>query len=421
MKGILAYILLSASCLSANASQSMLNDTIKEASTKKASYPVVRPVVSDESINTHIKTMRFSEASTLLEKKITQAKRKKEAIDNLEFMKEACQKGELGLYGTDHVLIIDSVVVDKSSFLSAYPISKELGTLTLSSNKETVQYQAELNGMILTPKLIEKDGVKSIALIKAFVDEPDKGSVLEGLGVDGDLNYPYLLPDGQMFYFAARSSEGYGNYDLYATRYDSDSKRFYKAENMGYPYNSYANDYMLVIDEHSNLGWFASDRYQPQDKVCIYTFIPNASRQTIDYDAVSSSKIRLAASLSSVKSLIESYTPEEKVMLSSALQRRLALSNKTTSVANGDFYFVVNNAATYNSLDDFKSEAARSKCSDWLQKTKNYDTLKQQIKEMRENEPSQRTKILNLEARLLELKSEIDELAKETRKIELSK
>ena len=53
---------------------------------------------------------------------------------------------------------------------------------------------------------------------------------------------------------------------------------------MGFPFNSYANDYMLVIDETCNVGWFASDRYQPEGKVCIYTFIPNESRNPYDYE-----------------------------------------------------------------------------------------------------------------------------------------
>ena len=33
------------------------------------------------------------------------------------------------------------------------------------------------------------------------------------------------------------------------------------------PFNSPYNDYMYVIDEYNNLGWFASDRFQPEGKV----------------------------------------------------------------------------------------------------------------------------------------------------------
>ena len=39
------------------------------------------------------------------------------------------------------------------------------------------------------------------------------------------------------------------------------------------PFNSPYNDYMYVIDEYNNLGWFASDRYQPEGKgmcICIH-------------------------------------------------------------------------------------------------------------------------------------------------------
>ena len=47
---------------------------------------------------------------------------------------------------------------------------------------------------------------------------------------------------------------------------------FYIPDNYGLPYNSTANDYFLAIDERNNLGWLVSDRYQPEDKVCILYF-----------------------------------------------------------------------------------------------------------------------------------------------------
>lgn len=47
---------------------------------------------------------------------------------------------------------------------------------------------------------------------------------------------------------------------------------------------------MYVIDEYNNLGWFASDRFQPEEKVCIYVFIPNSSKQTYNYEAMDRSR-----------------------------------------------------------------------------------------------------------------------------------
>ena len=52
-------------------------------------------------------------------------------------------------------------------------------------------------------------------------------------------------------------------------------------ENVGMPFNSPYNDYMYVIDEFNNLGWFASDRYQPEDKSAyMYSFRHHPNRYT---------------------------------------------------------------------------------------------------------------------------------------------
>ena len=247
-----------------------------------------------------------------------------------------------------------------------------------------------------------------------------EGEEMEGLGIEGDINYPFLMPDGQTFYFAARCEEGYGNYDLYATRYDSESKRFYQAENMGFPYNSYANDYMLVIDEATRLGWFASDRYQPYDKVCIYTFIPNDSRQTIDYETTDIDELRAAASLLSLAAI--PVTDEQKQAKADALRRIKQLTSHLSPLTSQkDFEFVLNDTRTCYTLDDFKTSEAKQLCREWVQKTKNLTALNEQLQQMRETSPNNRQPILNLETRIKELQAETHHLEKNIRTVELVK
>ena len=48
---------------------------------------------------------------------------------------------------------------------------------------------------------------------------------------------------------------------------------------------------MYAIDDYNNLGWFASDRYQPEGKVCVYVFVPNESKTTYDYDVMDAGKM----------------------------------------------------------------------------------------------------------------------------------
>jgi hypothetical protein len=320
--------------------------------------------------------------------------------------------------GVDRVVIVDSVVVDKKAFLQAYPLSADLGTLTLSDKGDIVQYQTQLNGMVLRP---EGTDSTNLQLTRYYLENEKltEGEAIEGLGIEGDINYPFLMPDGQTFYFAARSDEGYGNYDLYVTRYDSDSKRFYQADNMGFPYNSYANDYMLVIDETARIGWFASDRYQPNGKVCIYTFIPNDSRQTIDYETTDINELRAAASLQSLAAI--PMTDEQKQARTDAFRRIKQLKSTASTTRHKDFEFVLNDTKTCYTLDDFKTSEAKQLCSEWVQKAKNLVALNEQLQEMRETSPTNRQPILNLETRIKELQAEVHRLEKQIRNVELVK
>ena len=383
-------------------------------------YPYLTPISTVEELNADVMSLKFSKADANAKKLITAAKRKKQSTAEYDKVVARCRKGENGLRGVDRVIIVDSVVVDKKDFLKAYPIAADMGSLKLSEKGDIVQYQTQLNGMVLYP--VHATDSTDLQIMRYYLenDRLTEGEAIEGLGIEGDINYPFLMPDGQTFYFAARCDEGYGNYDLYATRYDSDSKQFYQAENMGFPYNSYANDYMLVIDETANLGWFASDRYQPHGKVCIYTFIPNESRQTIDYESTDLSELQNLASLQSISAI--PLTDEQKQAKAQA-KKRLSTVNSQLSTVNShkDFEFVLNDQRICYTLDDFKTPEAKQLCSEWVQKTKNYTALNNQLQEMRETAPTNRQPILNLEARIKELQSEMHHIEKEIRKAELVK
>ncbi len=387
---------------------------------RPCTYPYLTPISTVEELNADVMSLKFSKADANAKKLITAAKRKKQSTAEYDKVVARCRKGENGLRGVDRVIIVDSVVVDKKDFLKAYPIAADMGSLKLSEKGDIVQYQTQLNGMVLYP--VHATDSTDLQIMRYYLenDRLTEGEAIEGLGIEGDINYPFLMPDGQTFYFAARCDEGYGNYDLYVTRYDSDSKQFYQAENMGFPYNSYANDYMLVIDEAANLGWFASDRYQPHGKVCIYTFIPNESRQTIDYESTDLSELQNLASLQSISAI--PLTDEQKQAKAQA-KKRLSTVNSQLSTVNShkDFEFVLNDQRICYTLDDFKTPEAKQLCSEWVQKTKNYTALNNQLQEMRETAPTNRQPILNLEARIKELQSEMHHIEKEIRKAELVK
>lgn len=411
-----------AASMSAQAAVPRDADSVQTVRSMSA-YPYRTEITGMRDMDSLIMGGHYKAVRTEAQSLITKAKRKKQSTEAYQKALDVCAKAERGLRGVDRVVIIDSVVVGKHDFLSAYTLTDEMGTLRLSRDGEKVYYYTQLNGIAIGADRVVDDSVATpLQMAKYYVSNEHltDRQPLEGLGLDdADLNYPYLMPDGQVFYFASRSDEGYGNYDLYVTRYDSDSKQFYQAENMGYPYNSPANDYMLVINENANIGWFASDRYQPADSVCIYSFVPNESRRTIDYESAPLSEVNAFASLHSIAAL--PYTQEEQNAKAEGMKRLSLLRQRAAKAQKHDFVFVLNDEKDCYSLDDFSSPEAKQLCQQWAQKHKNVQQLESQLEQMRVVSPNASQQILNLERRVTELRQEVHSLEKAIRKAELAK
>lgn len=162
------------------------------------------------------------------------------------------------------------------------------------------------------------------------------------------------MADGVTIYYAS-DGEGLGGYDIFVTRYNTNTDTYLVPENVGMPFNSPYNDYMYVIDEYNNLGWFASDRFQPEGKVCIYVFIPNNSKQTYNYEAMDQQQMIRLAQIHSLKE-----TWKDKKAVAEAQQRlEAAMSHKPQERRIADFEFVIDDNTTYYLLKDFKSAKAK--------------------------------------------------------------
>lgn len=371
------YITLILSVLYATVIPCYAQRVIVEQVTEKAIYlPSKRETSGD--IETLMKNLRYSEAESLIKKKLTLAKKRKKDTTTLELQLEQCSRGLQMLRGTDRLTVIDSVVVDKRKFLEGYKASKELGKIRLAKDGRTTEFETERGSQLYKAETINN----TIQLVSYYIENGQltNRKVIEGLDVDGDLNYPFLMSDGITLYFAARSTEGLGNYDLYITRYDDENEKFYKAENLGFPYNSYANDYMMVIDDENGIGWFASDRFQPDGKVCIYSFLYKPSRNPYDYENEDYKKIVEAASLRSISS---TWTMDNEYERIKARQRLALNSMSNSSKQKPDFEFVVNENFVYEHLSDFHSNEARSKFVEWQKLSKELASNSSALDKMR--------------------------------------
>ena len=268
---------------------------------------------------------RFDEAITALTKMIDEEKKKKNSTVTLEAQLHQARMGAEMLSGTERITIIDSMVVDADAFLSAYRLSVGCGTLaplasiapTLVRNSTQGAMPAFLNDFGDRMVFADTDSAGLTKLYECFTSAAgmERPVRLTGMGSDDDDQaYPYLLSDGVTLYFAAQGEESLGGYDIFVTRRMSATGPFVKAENVGMPFNSPANDYMMVIDEQARIGWFVSDRRQPAGKVCIYRFVPNDVRQTPSPDTDSADAIRQQARITSIAACCADATERNEAL-----------------------------------------------------------------------------------------------------------
>ena len=341
-----------------------------------------------EEIEECIDNYRLEQASEMLETRMSALERKRQSTDREVELMDIVEAMQLKMSATEDVTIIDSVTMDKDDFLNAFKAGNEWGSVS----KTTDMFQAvDTLGCTLFCNELGNQSVFAMPTGKGksrlfgsnmIGGEWSKPTPLQGLSENDSLqNYPFMMNDGVTLYYAAVNDEdGLGNYDIYMTRYDVDSKTFLAPENIGMPFNSPSNDYMYVVDEMNNLGWFATDRCQPKGKVCIYTFIPNQTRRIYNEGQMEPEALSRLARIASIKETWKGHETE----VQKAKERLASLhidSDKNTTTH--EFDFVVNDKVTHTSLNDFKSEYGKKNAKWWAENLKDLNATLSQLETLR--------------------------------------
>lgn len=385
----------------------------------------------EEEVKNAIALYDFEGAQQLLETRIAALERRRRDTSAEEEQIEALARLQTKLEATEKIIFIDSVIVDKAAFLKDYRISSECGKIRTCNeffkNGDTNGCTVFCNQLGSKAIFGQADGNGSIRLYMSHQigGEWSEAEPLNGLS-DNDIqqNYPYMLSDGATLYFAAiNEEEGLGGFDIYMTRYDADDKTFLTPENIGMPFNSPANDYMYVIDEFNNLGWFATDRNQEEGKVCIYTFIPNTTRRIYNLEEVDQEELARLARLTCIR---DTWFNNQDV--NNALQRKRELNFATASFQKRhDFDFILNDDITYTTLSDFTTEQGRLNAKWWMENSKDLTKMKSDLESFRnkyatstdETKEQLSSQILTLEQKVEQLYLSIREQEKAMREAEL--
>lgn len=322
---------------------------------------------------------------------------------------------------TQQIIIVDSIVVNKDQFLASIRLSSECGQLmnTGAFFRNQLQGTLYINEMGNKVYFSQPDGhQQQLYTADKLGDEWSKPQPLQGLseGID-EASYPFMLTDGLTFYFAGKGEESIGGYDIFMTRYDSRSGSFLKPENIGMPFNSEANDYMYAIDEANRIGYFVSDRRQPEGKVCIYIFIPSDIRKTYDNSKYTEEQIRNFADIASIADTWGNGT-----------ERKAALDRIKSKYATHDVPGQLVSTGDAASAVEFHSKEANSLYQKLLKEqnaldivNSNLDLLRQKYHKANASERnSMKSEILKLEEQALQLNTSVKQLTKATRNAEIN-
>lgn len=396
----------------------------RKVKTKEQPLPDINPV---EAINEYM----FAHAEKYLVIAIENLQKKQQPTIHEEELLEIARKGRIKLQATEQVMIIDSLVLPKAEVLNAIKISSECGSIHPLNTifKDDKSFSSYFQNQLGDKRMFAQPNKQGkLRLVESLLTANEWGTPTPLKGFDEEendnFNFPFMLTDGITMYFSAENAESLGGYDIFMTRYDADTQQFLVPDNIGMPFNSPANDYLYAIDEFNNLGYFVSDRNQPVDSVCLYTFIPNEKRSIYNIDVLGEEKMRSLAKINSIKDTWSNPAAVKEA------QNRLAntRSAKESEQKKRDFEFILDDQHTYYVLSDFKKAEARNKAQWWLEtrqsllsRTEELNRLRARYSSGTDTQKAQIAPQIRLnEDKLEQIEQDLHNQEKEIRKIELT-
>ncbi len=306
---------------------------------------------------------------------------KKSLPEDVEVLAGRVELAHAMLDRVERIVIIDSVAVERDAFFKAYRLSPESGSINgvdvlpdgYEAAMPTTVYMPETGSFMAWAAPDEEENYVLMGTSRLFDGSWEQPSHLgDALGQNGDSNFPFLMSDGVTLYYANDGEQSLGGYDIFISRKDEDG--FLQPQNIGMPYNSPYDDYLLAIDEVTGVGWWATDRNRLGDLITIYKFIPSELR--INYPVDSSGLIEKAR-IADYKS-----TWEEGKDYSDMLAAVAAI-DPDRRMKKADFRFALPGGRVYTSLDDFKLPRARRLMEEYLSARKDFDRNVAELAAMR--------------------------------------
>ena len=317
------------------------------------------------------------------------------------FADEALEKNMLS--HVEKIMVIDSLNVDKDAFFRHYKIQPSAGTILsgeevsnrISQTDIPVTFQGEPHtgftneyGDYMIWAQEDSTGylrlAESVKLMNGDWDTPHFTPPVLNYGteipadipVNANAAFPFMADDGQTLYFAADNAKSLGGYDIFIATKDPSDGSFLIPGNIGMPFNSPYDDYMMVLDRQTGVGWWATDRNRLEDEITIYIYALSDDRIDVDPD---DENLNIYTTLHGWHTLLD----EEG---EAAREKYIAEINsiKKPDTRTPDFELPMPQGKTYRYFNDFKNKASVRLMKEYLSDCTTLNKTKKRLRELRE-------------------------------------
>ena len=260
----------------------------------------------------------------------------------------------------------------------------------------------------------DSDGIR-IASQQRLMDHWEEADTLpESVNIGVHNLYPFALTDGTTLFFASDATGGMGGLDIYMTQYNAARGEWMPAENMGYPFNSPADDYLYAVDESTAQGYFATNRATTGDSIVVYTFKAGAITYLRDINTQEQMK------LATLDSIIYAEQNEQH-------GRADNLNIPAHEEHTDSIYLVISDDIVYTGYSQFRNPQARELYKRYQQERLMLLIDEQQLESLRKQyhtsgiptRQSLTARIPALENEINEKQRELSALLNEIRRMEL--
>lgn len=354
----------------------------------------------------------FKEAATLIASARKKMKKGDDRLlEDIEDLERRITLARNFIGRVENLQILDSISVPADAFFKAYRLHSSAGSLGGTSTlppgvsgsdyvftNENGEYKIwsalsdSAENLVLYDSTLLTDG--SWSKPEELIDLSDE---------NGNSAWPFMMADGVTLYYATDGPESMGGYDIMVATRDASDGSFLQPQNLGMPYNSPYDDYLLAIDELNGVGWWATDRNRLDDMVTIYLYKLNDIRTNYDADL---EDIEDKARITDWKSTQDSNTDYSELLAS------IRAINPDRKAKRVDFRLPMDNGIEYVTFTDFKSKTASQLMRKYVTDKERYDRDLEKLESLRHdyyNRPSQALKksIQTLEKQTEELRQNL--------------